>query len=115
MPAYCTGVGKAMLAYAPSARIEAVLAAGLPRRTPRTIIAPGLLHQELATIRDRGVAMEYEESTIGVTCVAAPVLDTDGMAMAAVSITGWANRLDPTRLAPAVRTAALGVSRVLSG
>jgi DNA-binding IclR family transcriptional regulator len=115
MPAYCTGVGKVMLAYAPHARLDAVLAAGLPRRTPRTVIAPGLLRQELATIRERGVAMEHEESTVGVTCVAAPVLDAAGVAVAAVSITGWVNRLDPARLGPAVRTAALGISRVLGG
>jgi IclR family transcriptional regulator, acetate operon repressor len=43
------------------------------------------------------------------------VLDVDGAAVAAISITGWVNRLDPDRLAPAVRTAALGVSRVLRG
>jgi DNA-binding IclR family transcriptional regulator len=34
-------------------------------------------------------------------------------AVAAISITGWANRLDTARLAPAVRTAALGLSRAL--
>jgi IclR family acetate operon transcriptional repressor len=73
----------------------------------------GLLNTELAAIRESGVALEREESGVGVTCVAAPVLDDDGTAVAAISITGWVNRLDPDRLAPAVRTAALGVSRVL--
>jgi DNA-binding IclR family transcriptional regulator len=71
------------------------------------------LAAELARIRDRGVAFEYEESTVGITCVAAPVLDGTGTAVAAVSITGWVNRLDPDRFAPAVRTAALGLSRAL--
>jgi DNA-binding IclR family transcriptional regulator len=50
---------------------------------------------------------------MGVTFVAAPVVGADGTAVAAISITGWINRLDPDRLAPAVRTAAIGVSRVL--
>ena len=59
------------------------------------------------------MAREREESSVGVTCVAAPVLDGEGTAVAAISITGWINRLDPDRLAPAVRTAALSVSRVL--
>jgi IclR family transcriptional regulator, acetate operon repressor len=113
MPAYCTGVGKALLAFAPPERLEAVLAAGLARRTPRTVVAPGLLEKELARIRDRGVAEEHEESTVGIACVAAPVLDGGGRAVAAISITGWAHRLDTARLAPAVRTAALGLSRVL--
>jgi DNA-binding IclR family transcriptional regulator len=48
-----------------------------------------------------------------IACVAAPVLDTAGLALAAISITGWANRLDTARFAPAVRTAALGLSRTL--
>lgn len=113
MPAYCTGVGKALLAFGPPERLAAVLAAGLERRTPRTVIAPGLLDQELAAVRRRGVAEEHEESTVGIACVAAPVLDAAGLAVAAVSITGWVNRMDTTRLAPAVRTAAMGISRVL--
>ena len=113
MPAYCTGVGKAMLAFAPPERLAAVVAAGLARRTPRTVVAPGLLAEELARIRERGVAEEHEESTVGIACVAAPVLDGGPHAVAAISITGWANRLDTARLAPAVRTAALGLSRAL--
>lgn len=113
MPAYCTGVGKALLAFGPPEQLAAVLAAGLPRRTPRTVIAPGLLHSELAAIRRRGIAEEHEESAPGVACVAAPVLGPDGYAVAALSISGWANSLNTHRLAPAVRTAALGLSRGL--
>ena len=113
MPMHCTGVGKALLAFGPAERLSAVLEAGLARVAPRTIIAPGLLHTELAAIREAGVSREREESGVGVTCVAAPVLGADGTAVAAISITGWINRLEPDRLAPAVRTAAIGVSRVL--
>ena len=115
MPMYCTGVGKAMLAFAPREVLEQVLAGGLARRTPRTVVAPGLLDRELARVRQYGVAEEHEESTVGIACVAAPVLDADAHPMAAISITGWANRLDTARFAPAVRTAALGLSRTLRG
>jgi len=52
MPAHCTGVGKAMLAFSPRPVLEHVLAAGLVRRTPRTVIAPGLLDRELAAVLD---------------------------------------------------------------
>lgn len=113
MPAYCTGVGKALLAFAPPERVAAVLAGPLPRRTPRTVVGPGLLEQDLARVRETGIAVEHEESTVGIACVAGAVLDASGLAVAAISITGWANRLDTHRLAPAVRTAALGLSRVL--
>ncbi|GAB3467537.1 IclR family transcriptional regulator [Actinophytocola sediminis] len=115
LPAHCTGVGKALLAFSPQETVDAVLADGLRRRAPRTVVAPGLLRQELAEIRQRGVATEHEESTVGITCVAAPVLGADGTAVAAVSITGWVNRLETARYAPAVRTAALGISRTLRG
>jgi IclR family transcriptional regulator, acetate operon repressor len=113
MPAHCTGVGKALLAFAPPGRLAEVVAAGLTRRTPRTVVAPGHLARDLALIAERGIAEEHEESAPGIACVAAPVLGTDGIAVAAVSITGWATRLDTARLAPAVRTAALGISRLL--
>ncbi|HVV18101.1 MAG TPA: IclR family transcriptional regulator [Pseudonocardiaceae bacterium] len=113
MPAYCTGVGKALLAFGPPERLAAVVTAGLPRRTPRTVVVPRLLEAALAEVRERGVAEEHEESTVGIACVAAPVLDSTGTAVAAVSITGWAHQLNTARLAPAVRTAAIGISRTL--
>lgn len=113
MPAHCTGVGKAMLAFSGPDTLRRVVEAGLHRRTPRTVVAAGLLERELAAIRERGVAEEYEESAVGICCVAAPVLAADGAVVAAVSITGWVTRMDPARYAPAVRTAALGLSRAL--
>jgi IclR family acetate operon transcriptional repressor len=113
MPVYCTGVGKALLAFGPPDLLAAVVEAGLTRRTPRTVIAPGLLRAELERIRRTGIAEEHEEPAPGVACVAAPVLDPQGQALAALSITGWANRLNTARLAPAVRTAALSLARAL--
>ncbi|OLT18739.1 IclR family transcriptional regulator [Pseudonocardia sp. CNS-139] len=115
MPAYCTGLGKALLAFGPPARLQAVLDAGLVRRTPRTVVAPGLLSAELAEIRRRGLAEEHEESAVGIACVAAPVFGPGGDAVAALSITGWSNRLHTARVAPAVQTAALALSRALGG
>jgi len=113
MPAYCTAVGKALLAFSPPELTESVLAGAPRRRTPRTVVAPGLIRVELAAIRRRGVAQEHEESAPGIACVAAPILDENQAPVAAVSITGWAGRLDARRLAPTVRTTALGVGRLL--
>lgn len=113
MPAYCTAVGKALLAFSPTSTVEAVLDGGLVRRTPYTIVLPALLHRELGDIRRSGVAYEREESTPGVVCVACPVVGPDGRALAAVSIAGWSNRLDTGRVASAVRTASLAISRQL--
>jgi DNA-binding IclR family transcriptional regulator len=114
LPAHCTGVGKVLLAYASAKVVHAVLQQPLRRLTARTIIMPGLLTRELATIRRTGVAFEHEESTRGVVCAASPIMGPDGTAVAAMSVSGWADRLDPQRYAPAVRTAALAVSRELA-
>ena len=115
MPAHCTGVGKVLLAFGPPGLLEATLERGLVRCTPRSVTAPGLLRERLAEIRECGYAQEYEESAPGVACVAAPVLGPDGTAVAAISITGWSNRFAPARIVPAVRTAALGLSRIVGG
>ncbi len=115
MPAYCTAVGKALLAHAPPDRVQEILGGRLRGRTPRTVIAPGLIERELQRVRETGLAEEHEESTVGIACVASPVLDRHGAAVAAVSITARVANARTERLAPAVRTAALGISRSLRG
>jgi len=114
LPAHCTGVGKALLAFGPRESAEAVLRSSLRRMTPRTIVLPGPLSRELVKIRRDGVAYEFEESTLGVVCVACPVMGANGVAEAAISLTGWTHSFDPVRFAPAVRTAALAISRQLA-
>ncbi len=113
MPAYCTGVGKAMLAHSDPALIQEIIDIGLRRRAPHTIISARVLGQQLSHIRELGVAFEHEESSRGVECVACPVLRPDGSPIAALSISGWVNRLDAAKFAPAVKTAALSFSRQL--
>ncbi|QYN19826.1 IclR family transcriptional regulator [Amycolatopsis sp. DSM 110486] len=110
-PAHATGVGKAILAFSPEPLVARVIDAGLPRISRRTITAPGLLRRQLARIHAEGVAFEREESGVGVVCAASPLLDAAGMAVAAISITGWATRMRTERVAPAVRTVALALSR----
>lgn len=114
LPAHCTGVGKALLAFAADDAVDALLRTSLPRLTARTITLPGPLKRELAKIRHEGVAFEEEESAPGLVCAACPIMGPDGIAVAAISISGWGHRLDPHRFAPAVRTAALAVSRELA-
>lgn len=113
MPAHCTALGKALLAYAPPEQVEAVLDRGLRRLTPRTVTAPGMLGRQLVVVRGRGVATEHEEAMLGVTCIAAPVLDRRRRPRAAVSVTGSVHGLHPERLATLVRTAAEGLARAL--
>jgi DNA-binding IclR family transcriptional regulator len=114
MPLHCTGLGKALLAHSPPELLTRVLEQGLPRRTPWTITAAGLLRGQLARVAETGVAFEHEESTVGIACVAAPVLDLDNRSVAALSVTGPVTRFKPESVAQAVRAAAAGVASVLA-
>lgn len=113
MPAYATGVGKALLAFTPSAASAVLSHAPLPPLTPYTITGRRGLSNELAGIRSSRVAFDREENAIGVHCVAAPVL-VGGRAVAAISVTGPGERVSEERVGSAVRTAALGLQRVLA-
>lgn len=115
MPAHATGVGKAILAHSPAPVVLARIDAGLTRRSPYTIIMPGTLTRELRTITETGVSFDRQESAVGIVCAAAPVFGPDGAVVAGLSVTGRAERLDIERMAPAVRTAALALTRHLGG
>jgi DNA-binding IclR family transcriptional regulator len=104
MPAYCTGLGKAMLAFDPDATRD-VLASRLERRTPHTLTDPDALSADLARIRDRGVAFDVAEAFDGIECVAAPIRNS-GRAIGAVSVTGPAGTIEWDTVSNAVRAAA---------
>jgi DNA-binding IclR family transcriptional regulator len=115
MPMHCTAIGKVLLAHADATVRRDVLAAPLERRTPRTVVAPGLLRRQLDAVLESGVAYENEESSPGLRCVAAPVLDVDGeRALAAVSVTGPVGRFRPEAHVAALRAAATGLASVLA-
>ncbi|GAB3087948.1 IclR family transcriptional regulator [Nocardioides zeae] len=114
MPMHCTAIGKVLLAYASDDVRTAVLGSELERRTPHTVVAPGLLRRQLTRVLETGVAFEREESTPGLLCVAAPVLDPDGRtAVAAISITGPVGRFRPESHQTAVRAAATSLASTL--
>lgn len=115
MPLYCTAIGKAMLAHYTADEIEKVIAGGLPRRTPRTIDGAQRLRRELETVRESGIAFEFEESCMGVACVGAPILDDFGRPVAALSISGPVQRFTPRRFASAVSRVAGAVAAAVSG
>lgn len=85
MPATCTALGKALLAFSDTPVVQSVLSRNLPRPSPRSIVLPRLLLNQLAQVRQNGHSYDFEESRQGLFCVAAPVL-CDGQAVAAVSL-----------------------------
>jgi DNA-binding IclR family transcriptional regulator len=92
-PAYCTAVGKVLLACQPDAVVAKICAQGLIGYTPRTITHPAKLHKELDKVRKVGYAVDDEEHHHGVRCVAAPVRDHSGRAIASLSVSGPATRV----------------------
>lgn len=73
LPTYATALGKALLSELTDAEIEDLLPRELPPLNDRTIIRRDVLLEECARTRDRGYAIDLEEGTIGVRCVASVV------------------------------------------
>ncbi len=119
VPPHASGTGKVLLAYQPPEAVPAILGRGkLTRFTSSTITDVGRLREELERIRERGYAMDSEETEEGVRCVAAPVLGAEGRVVAAISISGPAGRLDDERLEeiiPHLKRIAGDLSKSLSG
>ncbi|MBW5425531.1 helix-turn-helix domain-containing protein [Streptomyces sp. BG9H] len=87
LPAHCTSVGKMLLASLPQEELEARLdGREFTAMTPASITDPDELLATLATVRERGIAVEHRESNPDVSCVAAPVRDGAGRVVAALSI-----------------------------
>lgn len=98
-PAHGTGVGKMLLSALDDVTLAERFPDGQPLAalTPRTITDPQALRAELAAIRDRGYAFDSEESTPGLSCVAAPVYGPTGEMVAAMSIAVPSVRFTPAR------------------
>lgn len=73
LPAHLTALGQALLAELTTEEVDKILPAELDRFTEHTITDRAALHGELAAVRDRGWALEREQGTVGVACIAAPV------------------------------------------
>jgi len=104
MPAHCTALGKAMLAF-DDAAAERVMSWDLVPRTRHTITEADALRADLDRVRTTGVAFDRSEAHEGLGCVAAPIRNS-GRAIGAVSVTGPIVRMDWTPMADAVQRAA---------
>ena len=94
VPAYCTGLGKTLLAYKPEPAVAAWLSTqSLKPMTPRTITSAKKLVRELRAIRDRGYGLDEQEHETGVRCIAAPIDNHAHDVVAAISVAGPADRM----------------------
>lgn len=92
-PAYCTGVGKAMLAFLSDEAVEQALQRqSFHRFTEHTLDTPEKLKAELKAIRLRGHAFDREEHEPGIICCAVPILTRTGRVIGALSVTSTTAR-----------------------
>jgi DNA-binding IclR family transcriptional regulator len=93
LPTYSTALGKAMVAFSDDDTIQRNLAIDFRRFTPHTIATAAQLEKTLAATAGSGFALDHEETTRGVSCIAAPIFDPGSRkAIAAISICSISSR-----------------------
>lgn len=98
VPLHGTALGKAILAHLPRERVDEIIEThGLTGSTPNTITDREELEDELAQIRERGVAFDDGERIAGLRCVAAPILSKKDRILGAISVSGPSNRIRDER------------------
>lgn len=115
LEAYCSGMGKVLLAHLPEAEREHYLASGpFVPLTERTIVDPDRLRQELDVVRAQGFAIDDEEIAPGLRCMAVPLCRRDDKVLAAISVSQVVSsrrRLDDTSLLALLTEAARAIER----
>ena len=98
-PAYCTGLGKAVLAFLPDDELEDYLqSTEWVAMSPKTITTPEKLKAEIQKTKKRGYAIDDEELSLGLRCVAAPVFDHRGRPTYALSVSGPTQRMTKKKI-----------------
>ena len=117
-PMHVSGIGKALLAHMPITRLAWFLMDGLKGFTPASLTDDIALETDLIATRERGYAIDNEERTEGMRCIAAPIFDAQGAAVAGLSISGPVFRLSLDRaeeMGALVKRAAQGVTEATGG
>jgi DNA-binding IclR family transcriptional regulator len=92
--AHSCAVGKVLLSYLSENELDELIAEkGLPKKTDNTITDPLQFKEQLATVKNQGYAIDEEENEKGIRCVAAPIFDGKGKAVASISVSGPAFRV----------------------
>ena len=115
LPLHASGVGQVLLAYAPKAEQDEVLAGPLERYTEHTVTDPAELRRVLAGVRRSGVAVAVSAMPLPARAVAAPVAGRGGQVVAALSVVVPLSETSVPAFVAAVIAAARGVSRQLAG
>ncbi|HWM83496.1 MAG TPA: IclR family transcriptional regulator [Pseudolabrys sp.] len=88
LPAHASAQGRVTLAFTPAAMQQRVLARKLQMLTPRTIVDPAVLRERLARIREQLYEVSMDETLLGISAVAAPILNFDNELVGAIAVVG---------------------------
>lgn len=117
LPAYCTAIGKLLLAQLSQKHLDQYLAAvPLERRTPNTLTSAHALGEAIAEIRARGYSINDQEDSAGLLAVAVPIRDPEGVIRAGLAVHGPEIRLPRSRavdLVPRLAETAASISTLL--
>lgn len=98
-PMHSSGIGKALLAQMDEDRLESVLASQtLEPFTEHTITDVDALKADLVETKARGYSIDGEEKNLGMRCIAAPVFDMYGEAVAGISVSGPTSRVGAAQI-----------------
>ena len=116
-PIHATALGKAIAAYLPREQVDALLPKGkLPKLTSRTLVGRSQLRAELLRVRQRGYAINDEETIAGAILVGAPLFDSLGRVFAGISVsapTARCSRNKRREIVAQVLAASRSISREL--
>ncbi len=115
LPAFCTSMGRVLLAYLPQDQLEAYLQRViLTQFTPKTVNSVDKLRLMLRNVRRNGYALCDQELEVGLRSLAVPVFAGNGRVVAVVNLSGHAPRMPmlemQTRFLPPLRAAAAELS-----
>ena len=118
LPPHCSAMGKAITAFQEREQIDRILETyGLTPRTPKSISNRRELIAQFEQVREKGIAYDREESTLGGICIAAAIQMNEGRVVAALSISTPISRMTPERekeIAAGVLQTAREVAKKLS-
>ncbi|OPL08672.1 MAG: hypothetical protein AVO33_09660 [delta proteobacterium ML8_F1] len=112
--AYCTAIGKSILAFKSPEALENHLPENPVKHTAHTKNTREAILEELEKVREKGFALDLEENVIGLNCVGAPIFNHESKVEYSISISGPVDRMDMARLemlSGKMKAAALEISR----
>jgi DNA-binding IclR family transcriptional regulator len=114
LPLHATALGKAVLAYLDEPIVADVFRGELPRLTGHTHVQASVLKREVASIRERGYALEREEAVLGEVGVAAPIFDRRSETVGAIGVAGPRERVLRRGREQVVSAAVIEAARAIS-